>query len=98
MKEVKNMLEGQLKFLDFFLNNTIEGKEEQAKEILVKSFADQETNALSLEEFKQLQEKLFPLIKPEKLNEVKVAMAHVAQSLAEKKITLKISVFFKIQK
>ena len=57
MKEVKNMLEGQLKFLDFFLNNTIEGKEEQAKEILVKSFADQETNALSLEEFKQLQEK-----------------------------------------
>lgn len=82
MKEVKNMLEGQLKFLDLFLNNTIEGKEEQAKEILVKSFADQETNALSLEEFKQLQEKLFPLIKPEKLNEVKVAMAHFAQSLA----------------
>ncbi len=82
MKEVNNMLEGQLKFLDFFLNNTIEGKEEEAKAILVKSFADQETEALSLQEFKKLQEKLFPLIKPEKLNEVKVAMAHFAQSLA----------------
>lgn len=82
MKEVKKMLDGQLKFLDFFLNNTIEGKENEAKEILVKSFADQETGALSLHEFKKLQEKLFPLIKPEKLNEVKVAMARFAQSLA----------------
>jgi hypothetical protein len=63
-KEVKTMLDGQLKFLDFFLNNTIEGKEEEAKEILVKSFADKETEALSLQEFKKLQEKLFPLIKP----------------------------------
>ncbi|MFC4772192.1 hypothetical protein [Enterococcus hermanniensis] len=82
MKEVNDMLDGQLKFLDFFLNNTIEGKENEAKEILVKSFADQETNALSLEDFKQLQKTLFPLIKPEKLNEVKVAMAHFAQSIA----------------
>lgn len=82
MKEVNSMLEGQLKFLDFFLNNTIEGKEEEAKEILIKSFADQKTDALSLQEFKQLQERLFPLIKPEKLNEVKVAMAHFAQSLS----------------
>ena len=82
MKEVNNMLEGQLKFLDFFLNSTIEGKEDEAKEILVKSFADQETEALSLEDFKKLQEKLFPLITPEQLNEVKVAMAHFAQSLA----------------
>lgn len=82
MKEVDIMLEGQLKFLDFFINNTIEGKKEDAKAILIKSFADQETEALSLEEFKQLQEKLFPLIKPEKLKEVKVAMAHFAQSLA----------------
>ena len=82
MKEVNNMLDGQLKFLDFFLNNTIEGKENEAKEILVKSFADQETDALSLGDFKKLQESLFPLIKPEKLNEVKVAMAHFAQRLA----------------
>lgn len=82
MKEVNSMLEGQLKFLDFFLNNTIEGKEDEAKEILIKSFADQKTDALSLQEFKQLQERLFPLIKPEKLNEVKVAMAHFAQSLS----------------
>ena len=82
MKEVKNMLEGQWKFLDFVLNDTIEGKENEAKEILVKSFADQETDALSLGDFKKLQESLFPLIKPEKLNEVKVAMAHFAQSLA----------------
>lgn len=82
MKEVDIMLEGQLKFLDFFINNTIEGKKEDAKAILIKSFADQETEALSLEEFKQLQEKLFPLIKAEKLKEVKVAMVHFAQSLA----------------
>lgn len=82
MKEVNNMLDGQLKFLDFFLNNTIEGKEDEAKDILIKSFADQKTDALSLQEFKQLQERLFPLIKPEKLNEVKVAMAHFAQSLS----------------
>lgn len=82
MKEVNNMLDVQLKFLDFFLNNTIEGKEDEAKEILIKSFADQKTDALSLQEFKKLQERLFPLIKPEKLNEVKVAMAHFAQSLS----------------
>ncbi|WP_428890042.1 hypothetical protein [Enterococcus xiangfangensis] len=82
MKEVTNMLDGQLKFLDFFLNNTIEGKEDEAKKILIKSFADQETTALNLQEFKQLQEQLFPLIKPEKLDEVKVAMAHFSQGLA----------------
>lgn len=82
MKEVTNMLDGQLKFLDFFLNNTIERKEDEAKEILIKSFADQETDALSLYEFKKLQEQLFPLIKPENLAEVKGAMAHFAQSLA----------------
>lgn len=59
MKEVNNMLEGQLKFLDFFLNSTIEGKEDEAKEILVKSFADQETEALSLEEFKSSKKSFF---------------------------------------
>lgn len=31
MKEVNNMLDGQLKFLDFFLNNTIEEKKMRQK-------------------------------------------------------------------
>lgn len=75
------MLEGQERFLQFFLSFTKEGKEEEAKSLLMQSFADQATKKMTMDEFNDLQAKLLPLIKPEKLDEVKQAMAHFSSNL-----------------
>lgn len=75
------MHSGQQKFLAFFLENTLSEKQEEAKAILVQSFADQQTKKMTLEDFHALQAKVLPLVKPEKLDEVKGAMAHFSRNL-----------------
>lgn len=75
------MQKGQEMFLHFFLERTVEGKQEEAKALLVQSFADQATKAMTMADFAALKTKLTPLIQPEKLGEVEEAMAHFSKNL-----------------
>lgn len=72
---------GQEQFLGFFLMNTKEDKQEQAKTLLLESFKAQETKAFTLDDFTSLQNNLLPLLKEESLDDVKKAMAHFASQL-----------------
>jgi hypothetical protein len=76
------MNSGQERFLAFFIENTRPEKQEKAKEILLQSFAQQQTKKLSMADFNELQQNLLPLIKPEKVAEVTGAMAHFSKNLS----------------
>ena len=73
----------QEKFLQFFLERVQEGKVEEAKALLVQSFADQQTDNFTPADFEALQAKLLPLLKEDKVEEVKQAMDHFAQGLSK---------------
>ncbi|MFD1902213.1 hypothetical protein [Enterococcus termitis] len=76
------MHSGQQKFLGFFLDNTLPEKQDEAKKLLMQSFADQQSRKMTLADFNELQAKVLPLVKPEKLEEVKGAMAHFSRNLS----------------
>ncbi|KRE83232.1 hypothetical protein ASG89_14045 [Paenibacillus sp. Soil766] len=62
--------EGQEKFLRFILDRVQEGKEEEAKEILLLNFKKQEEGTFSQEDIMHFVPKMISLLKPEKLGEV----------------------------
>lgn len=75
------MNEGQEKFLAFFLANTKESEQNQAKQLLLESFKAQEDHKLTRAEFTDLQNNLLPLLQPDKVEDVKKAMAHFSAQL-----------------
>jgi hypothetical protein len=82
MNEGIFMNEGQEKFLSFFLANAKEDQKEEAKRLLMNSFAEQQQKKMTSAEFAELNEQLLPLIKPENLETVTQAMMHFSQQLS----------------
>ncbi|KQL41988.1 hypothetical protein AN960_01650 [Bacillus sp. FJAT-25509] len=66
--------QGQEMFLNFILQRVQEGKEDEAREILLENFRKQDEGTFSLEEVQQFVPKMISLLKPEKLEEVKAVV------------------------
>lgn len=76
------MLKEQEMFLNFFIERTQPEHAQQAKEVLVQSFANQATQAFAKGDLEQLQQQLLPLVKPEMVAEVTAAMNHFKGQLS----------------
>lgn len=76
------MLKEQEMFLNFFIERTQPEHAQQAKELLVQSFANQATQAFTKGDLDQLQQQLLPLVKPEMVAEVTAAMNHFKGQLS----------------
>lgn len=76
------MLKEQEMFLNFFIERTQPEHTQQAKELLVQSFANQTTQAFTKGDLEQLQQQLLPLVKPEMVAEVTAAMNHFKGQLS----------------
>lgn len=70
--------QGQEMFLNFILQRVQEGKEDEAREILLENFRKQDEGTFSLEEVQQFVPKMITLLKPEKLEEVKAVVMQFA--------------------
>ncbi|WP_088014026.1 hypothetical protein [Gottfriedia acidiceleris] len=70
--------QGQEMFLNFILERVQEGKEDEAREILLENFRKQDEGTFSLEEVQQFVPKMITLLKPEKLEEVKTVVMQFA--------------------
>lgn len=75
------MKEGQKMFYDFFMARVKEGKEEEAKELLLHNFELQDQGEFTKEYLDRTLPKYFDLIKPEAIAELKEAMAHFGSRL-----------------
>jgi len=62
--------QGQEMFLNFILQRVQEGKEEEAREILLSNFKKQDEGTFSQEDIQEFVPKMVSLIKPEKLEEI----------------------------
>ncbi|MEH7351423.1 hypothetical protein [Gottfriedia acidiceleris] len=70
--------QGQEMFLNFILQRVQEGKEDEAREILLENFRKQDEGTFSLDEVQQFVPKMITLLKPEKLEEVKAVVMQFA--------------------
>ncbi|MEE6450937.1 MULTISPECIES: hypothetical protein [Bacillaceae] len=70
--------QGQEMFLNFILQRVQEGKEDEAREILLENFRKQDEGTFSLEEVQQFVPKMITLLKPDKLEEVKAVVMQFA--------------------
>ncbi|MBZ2200173.1 MAG: hypothetical protein ABF723_07050 [Lentilactobacillus hilgardii] len=75
------MNEGQEEFLDFFIARTLKDKRDEAEQVLIQAFSEQEHKKLTTANLTDLQNTLLPLVKPENYDEVEAAMKHFANSL-----------------
>lgn len=66
--------QGQEMFLNFILQRVQEGKENEAKEILVQNFKKQDEGTFSQDDIQEFIPKMIALLKPEKLDEVKAVV------------------------
>ena len=71
-------------FLDFILQRIQEGKEEEAKEILLENFKKQAEGNFSLSEIQEFIPKMISLLKPDKLDEVKGVVMQFAEKFVNK--------------
>ena len=62
--------QGQEMFLNFILQRVQEGKEDEAKEILLENFKKQDEGTFSQEDIQEYIPKMISLLKPDKLEEV----------------------------
>ncbi|MCM3316953.1 hypothetical protein M3603_09770 [Rummeliibacillus stabekisii] len=76
--------QGQEMFLCFILQRVQEGKEEEAREILLENFKKQDEGTFSQEDIQEFIPKMIALLKPEKLEEVKAAVKQFSGSFGEK--------------
>ncbi|XRG80542.1 hypothetical protein V5E38_09675 [Rossellomorea sp. GAMAL-10_SWC] len=70
--------QGQEMFLNFILQRVQEGKEDEAREILLENFRKQDEGTFSSEEVQQFVPKMITLLKPDKLEEVKAVVMQFA--------------------
>lgn len=68
------MNSGQEKFLEFILDNVIEGKEDEAKKLLSESFKKQDDGSFNKMYLITFIPKMLKLIKPESVEKVKEIM------------------------
>ena len=76
--------QGQEKFLSFILQRVQEGKEEEAKEILMENFRKQNEGTFSQSDIEQFLPKMIRLIKPEKLEEIQAVVKQFSGSFGSK--------------
>lgn len=76
--------QGQEMFLRFILQRVQEGKEEEAREILLENFKKQDEGTFSQEDIQEFIPKMIALLKPEKLEEVKAAVKQFSGSFGDK--------------
>jgi len=62
--------QGQEMFLNFILQRVQEGKENEAKEILIENFKKQQEGTFTQDDIQEFIPKMISLIKPEKLDEI----------------------------
>ena len=62
--------QGQEKFLNFILERVQEGKEAEAREILVENFKKQAEGTFTKEDVEQFIPKMMAILKPEKIEEI----------------------------
>lgn len=66
--------QGQEKFLNYILERVQEGREEEAKKLLMENFRKQEEGTFSLNEIQEFIPKMIHLLKPDKLEEVQAVV------------------------
>ncbi|MBM7653356.1 hypothetical protein [Neobacillus cucumis] len=66
--------QGQEMFLGFILQRVQEGKEDEAREILLENFKKQQEGTFSQEDIQAFIPKMISLLKPEKLEEVQAVV------------------------
>lgn len=70
--------QGQEKFLQFILERVQEGKEEEARAILLENFKKQDEGTFSQQGIQEFVPKMLLLLKPEKLQEVQLIVQQFA--------------------
>ncbi|MEN0587304.1 hypothetical protein [Kurthia gibsonii] len=70
--------QGQEKFLQFILERVQEGKEEEARAILLENFKKQDEGTFSQQDIQEFVPKMLLLLKPEKLQEVQLIVQQFA--------------------
>jgi hypothetical protein len=76
--------EGQEMFLNFILQRVQEGKENEAKEILLENFKKQDEGTFSPNEIQEFIPKMISLLKPEKLEEVQAVVKQFSGDFGNK--------------
>ncbi|KLV26698.1 hypothetical protein CHH55_12425 [Niallia circulans] len=76
--------QGQEKFLAFILQRVQEGKEEEAKAILMDNFRKQDEGTFSQNDIEQFLPKMISLIKPERLEEIQAVVKQFSGSFGSK--------------
>ncbi len=76
--------QGQEKFLAFILQRVQEGKEEEAKTILMDNFRKQDEGTFSKNDIEQFLPKMISLIKPERLEEIQAVVKQFSGSFSSK--------------
>lgn len=75
------MNQGQKMFYDFYMNLVEEGNEKEAEEVLKECFQKQEEGTFHREYLESIQSKMYELIRPEGLEQLKKAMEQFASKL-----------------
>lgn len=76
--------QGQEMFLSFILQRVQEGKEDEAREILLENFKKQDEGTFSQEDIQAFIPKMMSLIKPEKLDEIKAVVKQFSGDFGSK--------------
>lgn len=75
------MNKGQEMFYEFFMKMVKEGKEEEAKRVLLENFEKQNNGTFTFEYLNSVKPIYFSLIKPEFTEQLEKAMSHFASNL-----------------
>ncbi|MED1205933.1 hypothetical protein [Heyndrickxia acidicola] len=76
--------QGQEMFLSFILQRVQEGKEDEAREILLENFKKQDEGTFSQEDIQEFIPKMISLLKPEKLEEVQAVVSQFSGNFGNK--------------
>jgi hypothetical protein len=76
--------QAQEMFLNFILQRVQEGKEDEAKEILIENFKKQDEGTFTQEDIAQFVPKMLSLLKPDKIEEIAAVAKQFAGSFGIK--------------
>ncbi|UNL83007.1 hypothetical protein [Priestia koreensis] len=76
--------QGQEMFLGFILQRVQEGKEDEAREILLENFKKQDEGNFSQEDIQAFVPKMMSLLKPEKLAEIQAVVQNFSGNFGNK--------------
>lgn len=81
MERNQNMNQGQERFYAFFMERTADEHKAAAEAILQENFRRQDEGTFDREYMASVMPKLFAMVKPEAMEELKQAMAHFSSGL-----------------